>query len=74
MRDGRLNDSRFGARMRGEGRAADLIARMFRLTCRRVGLNKDPWPVSAAAFRGPAERRARSNRCGSSSDLCRMCG
>ena len=35
MRDGRLNDSRFGVRMRGEGRAADLISRMFRLTCRQ---------------------------------------
>jgi DNA repair photolyase len=53
MRDGRLNDSRFGVRMRGEGRAADLISRMFRLTCRRVGLNKEPWPVSPGAFRRP---------------------
>jgi DNA repair photolyase len=56
MHDGRLNDSRFGVRMRGEGKAADLISRMFRLTCRRVGLNKEPWPVSPAAFRRPAER------------------
>ncbi len=55
MRDGRLNDSRFGMRMRGEGRAADLISRMFRLTCGRVGLNKEPWPVSPAAFRRPDE-------------------
>ena len=53
MHDGRLNDSRFGMRMRGEGKAADLISRMFRVTCRRVGLNKEPWPVSAAAFRRP---------------------
>ena len=53
--DGRLNDSRFGVRMRGEGRAADLISRLFRLTCRRVGLNRQPWPVSAAAFRRPGD-------------------
>jgi len=50
---GRLNDSRFGLRMSGEGRAADLISRLFRLTCRRVGLNQHPWPVSPEAFRRP---------------------
>jgi DNA repair photolyase len=51
---GRLNDSRFGARMRGDGKAAELISRLFRLTCRRVGLNKNAWPVSADAFRRPS--------------------
>jgi DNA repair photolyase len=56
MRDGRLNDSRFGVRMRGEGRAAELISRLFRLTCRRVGLNQHPWPVSPAAFCRPCEK------------------
>jgi DNA repair photolyase len=53
MHDGRLNDSRFGVRMGGEGKAAELISRLFRLTCRRIGLNKSPWPVSAEAFRRP---------------------
>ena len=53
VRDGRLNDSRFGVRMSGEGKAAELISRLFRLTCRRVGLNQHPWPVSAEAFRRP---------------------
>ena len=53
MRDGRLNDSRFGVRMSGEGKAAELISRLFRLTCRRLGLNLSPWPVSAEAFRRP---------------------
>ena len=42
MRDGRFNDSRFGVRMRGEGKAAELISRLFRVTCQRVGLNKAP--------------------------------
>ena len=56
MRDGRLNDSRFGVRMRGEGRAAELISRLFRLTCRRVGLNQHPWPVSPEAFCRPCEK------------------
>jgi DNA repair photolyase len=53
MRSGRLNDSRFGVRMSGEGEAAKLIAQVFRTTCRRVGLNLHPWPVSPAAFKRP---------------------
>jgi DNA repair photolyase len=38
MREGRDNDPRFGARMRGEGAFAELIARRFRLAARRHGL------------------------------------
>jgi DNA repair photolyase len=50
-RGGRLNDSRFGSRMRGEGNLADLIAGLFQSASRRAGLNQRPWPVSTAAFR-----------------------
>jgi DNA repair photolyase len=53
MRSGRLNDARFGIRMRGEGPAADLIRQLFYVSSRRLGLNKAPWPVSTAAFRRP---------------------
>ncbi len=53
VRSGRLNDSRFGVRMRGEGNAAEMIAQVFRATTRRLRLNQRPWPVSAAAFRPP---------------------
>ncbi len=53
MRGGRLNDSRFGHRMGGEGHHAEMIARLFRSASRRAGLNQRPWPVSAAAFRRP---------------------
>jgi DNA repair photolyase len=56
MRGGRLNDSRFGARMSGKGDAATMIAQMFRGACRRAGLNLQPWPVSAAAFRRPIRK------------------
>jgi DNA repair photolyase len=52
-RGGRLNDSRFGIRMTGEGNAAEMIGQIFRATCRRLGLNQGPWPVSPAAFRRP---------------------
>jgi DNA repair photolyase len=50
---GQLNDSRFGVRMSGEGEAAGVIGRLFRTSCRRAGLNRHPWPVSATAFRRP---------------------
>ena len=53
MRGGRLNDSRFGVRMSGEGNAAEMISQIFRGACRRAGLNLHPWPVTAAAFRRP---------------------
>ncbi len=53
-RDGRLNDSRFGVRMRGEGPIADLIRQVFHVNCRQLGLNQQPWPVSAGAFRCPS--------------------
>jgi DNA repair photolyase len=52
-RQGKLNDVRFGVRMRGEGHHAEMIARLFRSASRRAGLNQSPWPVSAAAFRRP---------------------
>ena len=50
---GRLNDSRFGVRMSGEGNAAEMIGQIFRAACRRAGLNRVPWPVKASAFRPP---------------------
>jgi len=40
MRGGRLNDPRFGNRMRGEGPYAGLLAARFRAACRRLGLNE----------------------------------
>jgi hypothetical protein len=53
MRGGKLNESRFGHRMGGEGHHAEMISRLFRAAARREGLNQQPWPVSAEAFRRP---------------------
>jgi DNA repair photolyase len=44
MRGGRLNDPRFGHRMRGEGEYARLLAARFAAACRRHGLNREPAP------------------------------
>jgi DNA repair photolyase len=53
LRGGRLNDPRFGARMRGEGVFAREIEALFALGCRRAGLSRKTIPLSATAFRHP---------------------
>jgi DNA repair photolyase len=40
MRGGRLNDPRFGNRMRGSGPYAELLAAQFKAACRRLGLDE----------------------------------
>ena len=40
-RGGRLNDPRFGHRMRGQGPYADLLAARFRAACRRNGIRHE---------------------------------
>jgi DNA repair photolyase len=53
LRGGPLNDSRFGARMQGQGPFADLIAGLFDATCRKAGLGGGGPHLSTAAFRRP---------------------
>jgi DNA repair photolyase len=54
IRGGKLNDSRFGTRMRGEGLFADHIAQLFAISCRRAGLDPGHFPkLSTSAFRRP---------------------
>lgn len=53
VRGGRLNDPRFGSRMRGEGLFAGHVARLFELSCRRLGLSPRAPELSTAAFRRP---------------------
>ncbi len=54
MRGGKLNEGRFGERMRGEGVFADQIRQMFRVSCRRYGLDREIPPLSVSAFRVPS--------------------
>ncbi len=53
VRAGRLNDSRFGTRMRGERPMADLISRMFWVARERAGIAARGPILSSAAFRIP---------------------
>jgi DNA repair photolyase len=53
MRGGRLHDSRFGVRMRGEGVFAEQIRTLFHTARRRAGLDRRATTLSTAAFRRP---------------------
>lgn len=52
-RAGRLNDSTFGKRMRGEGEYAQQIALLFAATARKHGLAAPLPPLRSDAFRRP---------------------
>jgi DNA repair photolyase len=53
MRSGKLNDSTFGQRMRGQGQYADIIAQRFQLSCKRLGLNVSRYHLDSTQFRLP---------------------
>ena len=53
MRGGKLYDSKWGQRMRGEGIFADQIDQLFEVARRKVGIAERGWEMSAAAFRRP---------------------
>lgn len=54
LRDGRLNDPRFGSRMRGAGPLAALMRQRFERACRALGLNAGHEPaLDTTAFRVP---------------------
>jgi DNA repair photolyase len=51
MRGGKLYDSRFGRRMRGQGVLAEQVRALFKLGCRKAGISTDPPLLSSSAFR-----------------------
>lgn len=54
IRGGKLNDPRFGSRMKGEGIFAEQIDALFSLACRKVEIGGRSPDLSTAAFRRPA--------------------
>src|SRR5438309_488466 len=54
LRGGKMYDSRWGKRARGEGIFAEQIDAMFDVTCRRLGLNEDWRELSVEAFHRPS--------------------
>jgi DNA repair photolyase len=57
LRGGKMNDSRFGMRMRGEGVFADAVKQIFDVTRKKLGFAGKP-KVSVDAFRRPGETQA----------------
>lgn len=51
LRGGKLNDSNFGSRMKGQGVFAEQISTMFKLAVRKEGLDKPFPPLSTEHFR-----------------------
>ena len=54
--NGKVNDSRFGLRMRGEGPIADLVRQQFRKYNKIYGLNDERWDLDTTQFRRPGEQ------------------
>ena len=52
-RNGQLNESEFGTRMRGTGTMADQIQQTFRIFAKKFGLNRHPEPLDATRFSPP---------------------
>jgi DNA repair photolyase len=51
--DGKVNDSRWGARMRGEGPLALLISQQFKKYGKLYGLNEARWDLDVSKFSRP---------------------
>jgi hypothetical protein len=63
-RGGRDNDPRFGTRMVGEGRVAELLRQRFALAIRKHGLNRPRAPLRSDLFVAPvrASHKARDQK------------
>src|SRR6266446_2349020 len=60
-REGKLNSSVFGERMRGKGQYWEATERLFRIHCERLGFNKTParGAVNPGTFRRPSAQASR---------------
>jgi DNA repair photolyase len=54
MRGGKLNDPKFGSRMRGQGVFAEQLRKLFHAATRKAGICEGRLELSTAAFRRPA--------------------
>ncbi|MEQ1527309.1 MAG: PA0069 family radical SAM protein [Gallionella sp.] len=53
MRNGKENDANFGSRFRGNGLFAELLAKRFKLTCERLGVNREQVSFDTTKFIKP---------------------
>jgi DNA repair photolyase len=57
IRNGKLNSSQFGQRLRGEGLLAEQIRQLFEVACRKFGLNQRDFRLSCDSFRRPEKNQ-----------------
>lgn len=50
---GKVNDSQWGRRMRGEGEIATLVSQQFQKYNKRYGLNQERWELDSSHFQRP---------------------
>lgn len=55
IREGKLNDSRFGSRMIGTGKYAESISRLFKVSCDKYVMNKTRHKLDYSLFRVPSQ-------------------
>jgi DNA repair photolyase len=54
--DGKVNDSRWGVRMRGEGNIAELVSQQYKKYGKLYGMNAERWDLDTTIFRRPGEQ------------------
>ena len=54
--DGKVNDSRWGVRMRGEGNIAAMVRMQYKKYGKLYGMNEDRWELDTSVFRRPGEQ------------------
>lgn len=53
---GKVNDSRYGTRMRGEGPQADIVRQQFKKFSQLYGLNATRWSLDTSLFKIPGQQ------------------
>jgi len=51
--DGKVNDTRWGVRMRGEGNIAQMVAQQYKKYGKLYGMNAEDWSLNTGIFRRP---------------------
>jgi DNA repair photolyase len=54
--DGKVNDSRWGTRMRGEGNIAKMVSMQYKKYGKLYGMNAEEWSLDTTKFRRPGEQ------------------
>lgn len=53
---GKVNDSRFGTRMKGEGKIPEMIHQQFKAYKKQFGFSDEPWTLNRGAFAVPGRQ------------------